>query len=126
MSNLLALIVEDDKDLAKLFSIALQEAGFTTEIVYAGDDAQDCLETMTPDLVVLDLYLPHVGGGEILKQIHADPRLKDTKVLIVTAGVRAAEEYRNQADLTLVKPVDFAQLRELARRLAMPQEAGGE
>ena len=53
-----ALIVEDDKDLSTIFSIALQEADFETEIVSTGDKALERLADIVPDVVVLDLHLP--------------------------------------------------------------------
>ncbi|MBN1954225.1 MAG: response regulator [Anaerolineae bacterium] len=118
MGKLRALIVEDDRDLAQLFSMALKEAGFETEIAYTGDSAIEQLQTgEPPDVVVLDLYLPHVGGKEVLDRIRSDARLEGTQVIIATAGVRAAELLHDQAEIVLVKPVDFTQLRDLAARL---------
>lgn len=117
MSKLRALVVEDDQDLARLFAIALEDAGFSTTVMFAGDTALEHLENAVPDLLVLDLYLPHVSGIDILQQIRKDKRFAQTRVIVVTAGVRAAEMLQDQADLVLVKPLDFAQLRDLATRL---------
>jgi len=123
MSNLFALIVEDDNDLAIIFAMALQEAGFETQIVRAGDTALMWLSSSTPDIVVLDLHLPRVSGDTILKEIRADARLAKTKVIITTADPRMAEMLDDKADLVLLKPVGFSQLRDLAARLgfATPQ-----
>lgn len=124
MSGLHALVVEDDQDLARLFAIALEDAGFSTTVMFAGDAALAHLETAVPDLLVLDLYLPHVSGIDILQQIRKDKRFARTRVIVVTAGVRAAEMLQDQADLVLVKPLDFAQLRDLAVRLAPDKVEG--
>lgn len=123
MSNLFALIVEDDNDLAIIFAMALQEAGFETQIVRAGDTALMWLSSSTPDIVVLDLHLPRVSGDTILKEIRADARLAHTKVIITTADPRMAQMLDDKADLVLLKPVSFSQLRDLAARLgfATPQ-----
>ena len=123
MSNLFALIIEDDNDLAIIFAMALQEAGFETQIVRAGDTALMWLSSSTPDIVVLDLHLPRVSGDTILKEIRADARLAKTKVIITTADPRMAEMLDDKADLVLLKPVGFSQLRDLAARLgfATPQ-----
>lgn len=123
MSNLFALIVEDDNDLAIIFAMALQEAGFETQIVRAGDTALMWLSSSTPDIVVLDLHLPRVSGDTILKEIRADARLAHTKVIITTADPRMAQMLEDKADLVLLKPVSFSQLRDLAARLgfATPQ-----
>ena len=117
MSDLFALIVEDETDLAIIFSKALQEAGFETQIVRAGDTALMWLSSTTPQIVVLDLHLPRVPGEEVLKQIRADERLTETKVIIATADPRLAETLQDKADLVLLKPIGFSQLRDLASRL---------
>lgn len=117
MSNPLALIIEDDPDAATIFSEALQAAGFETEIVRTGDKALKRLAVTTPDAVVLDLHLPHVSGTDILRQIRADARLAKTRMIIATADPRMAELLRDQADLVLLKPISFSQLRDLAARL---------
>lgn len=117
MSDLFALIVEDDQDLAIIFAMALQDAGFQTQIVRAGDTALMWLESSTPHIVVLDLHLPRVSGQDILQQIRADERLKETKVIIATADPRMAETLQDEADLVLLKPIGFGQLRDLASRL---------
>ena len=117
MSTPLALIVEDDLDLATIFDEALKAAGYKTEVIRTGDKAQNRLKAVAPELVVLDLHLPHVAGTDILKDIRADARLAQTRVIITTADVRLAETLREEADLVLVKPISFSQLRDLAKRL---------
>jgi len=117
VSDPLALIVEDDYDLSNIFAQALKAAGFETQIVRSGDTAVMWLSSTTPEVVVLDLHLPRVAGTEILSQIRTDPRLAGTRVIVATADDRRAEVLREEADLVLVKPVSFSQLRDLALRL---------
>lgn len=117
MSNPFALIVEDDYDLSIIFSQALNGAGFETEIIRSGDTALARLAVTTPDMVVLDLHLPHAAGTEILRNIRADGRLAETRVIVATADPRLAEPIREEADLVLIKPISFSQLRDLAARL---------
>ncbi|HEC35745.1 MAG TPA: response regulator [Anaerolineae bacterium] len=117
MHDRVALIIEDESDLASLFGMALQTAGFATEIVRTGDAALARLAAVTPDVVILDLHLPHTSGKEVLHYIRADARLMATPVIVVTADARAAEEIRDQADLALIKPVSIEQLRDLGARL---------
>jgi len=116
-SNSLALIVEDDYDLSNIFAQALQAAGFETQIIRTGDKALTCLSSTTPDVIVLDLHLPRVAGTDILREILADPRLAETRVIVTTADERLAEALREDADLVLVKPISFSQLRDLSARL---------
>lgn len=117
MNNPLALIVEDEFDLSNIFAHALKAAGFETQIARSGDTALTWLSSMVPDIVVLDLHLPRVAGTEILKHIRSDPRMAETRVIVATADDRTAEVLQEEADLVLVKPISFSQLRDLASRL---------
>lgn len=117
MTERLALIIEDDIDLATIFAQALREVGFETEVIVDGTQAQARLEQIRPDVVVLDLYLPHVSGPDLLYQIRSSEQLANTLVIIATADPRLGETLQDQADLLLIKPISFKQLRDLARRL---------
>jgi two-component system cell cycle response regulator DivK len=117
MSTMYALVVEDDGDLAVIFAEALQAAGYATGIVQDGDTALARLTVTTPDVVVLDLHLPHLSGSDVLQRIRTDARLAHTRVIVVTADPRMAEVLEDQADLVLIKPISFSQLRDLATRL---------
>ena len=117
MSSQFALVIEDDKDVAIMFAEALRMAGCETEIIRAGDAALARLAATVPDVVVLDLHLPRVEGIDILRQIRADARLAETRVIVVTGDPPAAEGLQDLADLVLIKPVGLDQLSDLATRL---------
>ena len=113
----LAIIVEDDEDLAIIFTEALQKAGYEVETVRDGWLARRRLSQAEPHLVVLDMHLPYVSGADLLKQIRSDVRLKHTTVVITTADARMGEAYTDKADFVLIKPITFTQLRDLTSRL---------
>lgn len=117
MTKPLALIIEDELDLAEIYSKALQGGGFDTETIRDGNAALNRLAGNPPDIVILDLHLPHVDGAAILQHIRANENFKKTSVIITTADERLAEEMNHGADLVLLKPVSISQLRELANRL---------
>ncbi len=116
----LALIIEDDPKLSTIFAETLKLAEFKTETIADGQVALERLTTIVPDVVVLDLHLPHVSGREILHQIRADDRLAQTRVMIVTADAAMADSLKDEADLSLLKPVSIHQLHDLATRLRPP------
>ncbi len=116
-NNPLALIIEDDADLASIFAEALEAAQFKTEIIADGAVAQDRLKEVVPQLVVLDIHLQHVSGEIILHQIRSTPLLAGVKVLIASADPIMADMLSPESDLVLIKPVSFSQLRDLAQRL---------
>jgi len=115
--NPLALIIEDHDDTASIFALALHQAGFETEIIPDGEDALTRLVDTTPAVVILDLHLPHVSGDNILSQIRSDERLTKTQVILATADPLRAETLRAEANLVLIKPISFSQLRDMAERL---------
>ena len=111
-----ALIVEDDPDLINIFARALEISEYKTHTVSTGEDALKVLAEFEPDIVVLDLHLPGISGGEILQTIRADGRLSQTRVILATADYRTAEDLRDHVDLVLLKPISFKQLRDLSAR----------
>lgn len=113
----LALIIEDDPDISIVFGEALRSAGFETEAVTMGKEALARLEASTPDIVVLDMNLPQVSGDTLLDKIRSDPRLGKTRIIVATADAQAADLIQARADLVLLKPISFTQLRDLAIRL---------
>lgn len=117
MSKPLAFIVEDHQDAATIFSEALKAANFETEIIQSGDVALERLADTVPDMVILDLNLPQVSGAEILAHIRSDERLLKTCVIVATAHPQMADSVQGEADLVLLKPISFTQLRGLATRL---------
>ncbi len=117
MSYPLAYVVEDDESISDVFSIALQEAHYTTVRINNGADALKRMKEERPDLVLLDLRLPGLPGVVVLQEMRRDEKLKDVRVIVVSADATLTSFLREQADLVLVKPVGFNQLRELAARL---------
>jgi len=117
MTKPLALIIEDDRKLADIFSLALRSAEFETEVVHDGAQALSRLAAVVPAIVVLDMHLPHVSGKEILSQIQADERFVRTRVIITTADALIADDLRDDTDLVLLKPVSVTHLRDMASRL---------
>jgi CheY-like chemotaxis protein len=113
----IALIVEDDPNQADIFTTALQQADYETKTISDGQEALNWLATETPHIVILDLNLPEVTGDKILAHIRSDERLTNIRVVLATANPRQAEELRDQSDLVLIKPINFAQLKLLAERL---------
>lgn len=113
----LAFIIEDDEVIAEVLKIALREAKYRPIYISDGKTALDQLNATVPALVVLDLHLPRMPGITVLRSIRKDDRLKETRVMVITADTLMAESLRGEADVVLVKPFGFNQLREQARRL---------
>jgi DNA-binding response OmpR family regulator len=115
MENL-AFVIEDDEDLSNIFAEALKAAGFQVETIRDGAIAQQRIKEASPEIVILDMHLPHVDGATLLNQIRSEEHLKETRVLITTADALLGDYYRGEADSVLIKPVSFSQLRDLTTR----------
>lgn len=122
MSELLALIIEDDEAIASIYVEALQMAGYGTEIVGNGRLATQRLGEIRPVLILLDLHLPEMSGEEVLNFIKNEPELADTTVFITTADHLFAEQLRTKVDLVLLKPISLMQLRDMALRFRRRHE----
>ena len=118
-----ALIIEDDRDIVALFRHVLDLAGYRTEIVLHGKVAVEHLAKSRPDIVLLDLGLPGVSGGEILVMMRADERLKDVPVVVITAHPHLVETLPVAPQLVLIKPVNIEQLSNLILRICPTEKS---
>jgi CheY-like chemotaxis protein len=112
-----ALIIEDDAGQREIFSAAVQQAGYNVTCLSDGAQALEYLKQHTVALVVLDLHLPGLGGEHIARSIRSMPHLKATRLILASADDRLAGMISELADLVLLKPISFIQLRDLATRL---------
>ena len=122
MEKPFALIVEDDRDIVALFRHVLDLAGYRTEIVLNGKVAAEQLARSTPDIVLLDLGLPGMSGGEILAMMRADERLKNVPVVVITAHAHLVESLSAAPQLVLIKPVNIEQMSNLIQRICPTDE----
>jgi two-component system response regulator len=128
------LLVEDNPDDAELTLRAFRKSKTLNEIVIARDgvEALDYLfatgahagrdPTLMPEVVLLDLKLPKIGGLEVLRRMRADPRTRRIPVVVLTSSNEEKDilsSYDLGANSFVRKPVDFAQFTEAAQQLGM-------
>lgn len=80
----LILLVDDNKDFLEILSTKLTLAGFKTETALNGMEGLKKLEKIKPDLVVLDLEMPVLGGVETFSKIKEDKNLTGLKIIFLT------------------------------------------
>src|SRR5947209_7637639 len=117
------LVVEDDQDIAQLVARYLDKAGYATEIATSGRDALRTIGTRPPDLLVLDLMLPHVDGLEICRVLRANETTAAVPIIMLTARAEESDRIVGLelgADDYLSKPFSpnelVARVRALLRR----------
>ena len=118
--DLTILVVEDYEDTSLAMRLALEDQGY--RILEAADGARaiEVAASERPDVILMDLGLPDMDGLAAAEQIRADPALRDTVIVAVTA--RGERAYRARAlaagcNAFVTKPFDFDWLRDLLDNL---------
>jgi len=129
----LILLVEDSLLDAEILLRNFRKARFSTPLIHLRDgaaaldyllrqgDYTDEARAPTPDLLLLDLNLPRVGGWDILVTMRADARLKTIPVVVMTSSEQDEEmvlRYEHGPNAVLRKPVDFYKLVEAIQSLS--------
>lgn len=78
------LLVEDDPFIRDMYSTKLKEIGFSVDTAKTGKESIKKADKRKPDLILLDIVLPHKDGWAILKEIKQKQELKDTLVIMLT------------------------------------------
>lgn len=126
------LLVEDNPADEALTLRALKKSGLASKVIVARDGAEalhhlfgaeagEACRTL-PDLILLDLKLPKLGGHEVLKRIRADVRTQVIPVVILTTSREdedRLEGYRVGANSYVRKPVDFHEFSEAVLQLGL-------
>jgi CheY-like chemotaxis protein len=85
------LIVEDEEIMMNLLQKKLSEEEYKIETAKNGEDALIQMKRNKPDLVLLDIIMPKVGGFEVMEQMSQDPELSDIPVIIVSNSGQPVE-----------------------------------
>jgi CheY-like chemotaxis protein len=108
------LIVDDDQESTHLIKVLLEK--IRHYLVLEENDAakaHDSARDFRPDLILLDIMMPQIDGGDIAAQIDADPGLHRTPIIFLTALVTKAEAKAGlhiQGHPVLAKPIDIPEL----------------
>jgi two-component system OmpR family response regulator len=109
------LVVDDEPSVARNLKLNLESSGGYD--VFAENHATNALAAariFRPDLILLDVMMPDMDGGEVATRLRADPLLRDTPVIFLTALVSNEEtdghEMLSGAETFLAKPVDTEEL----------------
>src|SRR5262245_17391088 len=101
------LVVEDDKNIAKLVRYNLEKAGYECHVVITGEETFDQLEHSDFNLIILDIMLPKMNGFEVCKQLRQNPLYESIPVIILTAKGEEVDRvvgFELGADDYIVKP----------------------
>jgi len=127
-NNALVLIAEDEPEIAAILEAYLVREGFRTVHAKDGRVALELHQTLKPDVVLLDVKMPHLDGWEVLARIRG---MRDTPILMVTAldqDIDKLMALRVGADDYVVKPFNpaevAARVRAILRRVSKNNRSG--
>ncbi len=112
------LLVEDDAGIRDSVAECLELEGYEVAAVSNGSDALDWLARDVPDVLLVDLVMPVMSGGELLARVKGDPRLAGVPAVLMTAAIPTPQSPVPKADALLPKPFDLDALLEVVARLA--------
>jgi CheY-like chemotaxis protein len=110
------LVVDDQPELRLLIKLTFSGTGFSVREAADGESALAACAAEAPDVVLLDVMMPGIDGYEVCRRLKSEPRLRNTLVVLMTAGDQATERVRAReagADLYLPKPFSPAELLRL-------------
>jgi two-component system phosphate regulon response regulator PhoB len=130
------VIIEDERDVARLLEFNLEQAGYSVETAGTAMDGLTAVRKTPPDVVVLDLMLPDSTGYEVCKTIRGENHLADIGVLMLTAKGEAEDRILGLevgADDYVVKPFVVREVvlrvtalaNRIAERRARPAQSTG-
>ncbi len=129
------LVVEDNELNLKLFCDLLRAHDFAAEPVADGREAVARARAFEPDLIVMDIQMPHVTGFDLIREMKQDAGLRAIPIMAVTAYAGREDEDRIRAagaNAYVSKPISLARFMEEVRALvpeggeAEAAEAGSE
>ncbi len=103
------LCIDDDKLLLGLFAHLLKDSEFEALVATDGPSGIALAQRERPALILLDVMMPEMDGFEVCRRMRADPALKDTPIIIVTAMVDPklnVKGFQAGATLAMHKPLD--------------------
>lgn len=107
------LVVDDEPDILRLVSFRLKVNGYNVMTAQDGASGMELIKKSRPDLILLDLKLPDMDGGQFCRKIKTNQSLKDIPIIFLTASVLKKvidSKKENQADDYIIKPFEVEDL----------------
>lgn len=106
-------VIDDDPELLMMVGMILRRAGHETVLANDSVEGSGRIVDEKPDLVILDLMMPHMSGFEVCRQIRATAAVAETPIMILTARIQEADRelaFASGATDYMTKPITARQL----------------
>jgi DNA-binding response OmpR family regulator len=91
------LVVDDEPNIVLSLEFLMKQAGYRVRTAGDGETALQSIQTEPPDLVLLDVNMPRKSGYEVCEAVRADPKLKQVRIIMLTAKGRDIEREKGLA-----------------------------
>jgi CheY-like chemotaxis protein len=102
-----ALVVDDSMLIRYTVCRALEERGFTVESATNGVEALQILSRIKPDLIVTDMQMPKMSGGELITELKKNHETARIPIIIVAGRASGFDENEKRADFAIYKDIDI-------------------
>lgn len=108
------LIVDDERPLRELLRSLLEEGGYRVTMAIHGRDALARIEEALPDLIIIDLMMPVMGGVELYRRLKGRSETRTIPVIVLSAGLGRPAEL-TAPDAFIAKPFDIGAIEAAVR-----------
>ena len=120
----IALVVDDSMLMRYTVCRFLEERGFTVEPASNGVEALEALCRVQPDLIVTDMQMPKMSGGELITALKSKPATESIPIIIVASRASGFDESEKRANFAIYKDVDIEAQLEKALTMLQGKAAG--
>ena len=114
------LVVDDDEVFLRLVEHDLSAAGYSIITAKNGGEALEFVKIQRPDLILLDIHMPEVDGGDVGQALKNKPQTKNIPVIYLTSLVTKEEEeqigHEIRGNVFMAKPYNLGELLEQIRK----------
>ena len=120
MSPAEILVVDDERPLRELLASLFEEPGYRVRAAIHGRDALDQIEEARPDLIVMDLMMPVMGGVELYRHLKGREETRAIPIIVMSAGLPPPSEL-HEVDAFIAKPFDLSAVESAVSRYLPPR-----
>ena len=100
------LLIDDEASFTRMLKLNLEETGaYEVRAENRGSEGLAAARQFKPDLILLDVVMPDISGGDVASQIEADGSVKDTPIVFLTAAAKKEAEGMIAGRVFIAKPV---------------------
>jgi DNA-binding NtrC family response regulator len=110
------LIYDDDIEILKVCKVILESQNYRVETLSSCENILEDIHTMKPDVILMDLWIPQIGGENAIKIMHQNPLTNHIPVILFSANDEIEKiSKRINANAFLKKPFDIDTLRQIIK-----------